>query len=84
MIGGSGADVFVLSHKKDTVTDFDLKKDTIGIPHKLNLKVTQSGKNINIKGDGNVRMVIENMEKKDFIDQIGDTSMLPIIDINAI
>ena len=54
LIGGDGADTFVLSKHTDTVNDFSIADgDVIEAPDNLNLRVIQRGNHLLLKDLGN-------------------------------
>jgi len=53
LTGNGGKDIFVLSKGQDVITDFNVKKDSIGIVYALDLKLKQKGDDLLIKGNDN-------------------------------
>ena len=76
--------MFVLSPGSDVVTDFKIGKDDIGLVYALSLNLKQKGDDLLIKGDDNVRTLLEGINKDDFLADQGDLSKLPIIEVNVI
>ena len=84
LTGNGGRDIFVLSSGKDVITDFKLGKDDIGLVYALNLNFKQKGSDLLIKGDDNVRTLLEGINKDDFLADQGDLAKLPIVEVNVI
>ena len=63
LTGNGGRDVFVLSPGSDVVTDFKIGKDDIGLVYALSLNLKQKGSDLLIKGDDNVRTLLEGINK---------------------
>ena len=84
LTGGKGKDVFILSTGEDTITDFKVGKDDIGLVYALNLKLRQRGNDLLIIGDDDVRTLLEGVNKADFLADQGDLSKLPIVEVEAL
>ena len=83
LTGNGGKDIFVLSKGQDVITDFNIKKDSIGIVYALDLKLKQKGNDLLIKGNDNVRTLLQGIDKEDFLANQDDLSTLPIVEVNA-
>jgi hypothetical protein len=83
LTGNGGKDIFVLSKGQDVITDFNVKKDSIGIVYALDLKLKQKGNDLLIKGNDNVRTLLQGIDKEDFLANQDDLSTLPIVEVNA-
>jgi Ca2+-binding RTX toxin-like protein len=84
LTGSGGRDVFVLSSGKDVITDFKIGKDDIGLVYALNLSLKQKGDDLLIRGDDNVRTLLEGINKEDFLADQGDPSLLPIVEVDVL
>ena len=84
LTGGKGKDVFILSTGEDTITDFKVGKDDIGLVYALNLKLRQRGNDLLVIGDDDVRTLLEGVNKADFLADQGDLSKLPIVEVEVL
>ena len=67
--GGAGADIFVLSSKKDTIDDFSIADgDVIEAPDNLNLRLIQRGNHLLLKDlESNIKTTLLNVNSDDLI-----------------
>ena len=85
LTGNGGKDVFVLSAGKDIVTDFDIDKDVIGIVYPLDLKFKQKGNDLKIIGNDNVRTLLLDINKDDFLANYPDNlEKVPAVEIDLV
>ena len=84
LTGNQGRDVFILSPGKDVITDFKLGEDDIGVVYALDLTLKQKGDDLLIKGNDNVRTLLQGVDKNDFLADQGDPSLLPIVEVNVL
>ena len=83
MTGGKGSDVFVLSPGKDVVTDFDVTKDAVGVVYAIDMKFKQKGSDLKIKGDDNVKTLLLNVDKDEFLAAFPDNlQIVPVVDVD--
>ena len=72
LTGNGGKDVFILSTGRDIITDFNIKKDAIGLVYALDLTFTQIGNDLQIKGNDGVNTLLRNVDKDDFLANFPD------------
>ena len=78
-------DIFVLSEGDDQITDFNIKKDSLGAVYALNLDFTQEGDDLRITGDDNVNTLLLNTDKKDFLANYpNNLEIVPFVEVNVI
>ena len=84
LTGGSGRDVFVLSRKKDTIIDFEIGQDGIGLVRALDLIFTQKGNNLSINGDDKVNTLLLNVDKDQFLENYPDNlQIVPAVEVDV-
>ena len=84
LTGNNGKDTFILSRGADVITDFNIKKDAIGLVYALNLKFKQKGDDLLIKGDDNVKTLLLDVEKKKFLANQDNFEIVPAVEVNLI
>ena len=85
LTGRAGRDVFILSKGADVVTDFNLKKDGIGLVYALDLSFIQNGDDLLIKGNDGVKTLLLNVDRDDFLAEYpGNLQLVPAVEVELL
>ena len=66
------------------ITDFNIKKDGIGLVNALDLKFKQKGDDLRIKGNNKVNTLLLNVDKDAFlVDFPGNLQIVPAVEVDV-
>ena len=86
LTGGAGRDVFVLSKGQEVITDFQLKKDGIGLVNQLGLQFVQVDDDLLIRdAESGVETLLVGVQKDRFLkDYPGNLQFVPAVEVDVI